>query len=228
MVELGYMVKIKDLPERDRPREKMIKYGPDKLTDEELLALVLGSGTRGVNVRTLAGRILRKNKEKLDSLTFEDLKNEKGLGKAKATQVIAVLELGKRLFAGKKNSLILSPQNVWERCEDFRSSKKEHFVVFFLDARSQEIKREIISVGTLTASLVHPREVFESAIKANAVSIILVHNHPSGDVNPSDDDIDISKKLIHAGRILSISIVNHIVVTKDSYASIDMIYDQNI
>ena len=221
-------MKIKDLPEGDRPREKMIKYGPDKLTDEELLALVLGSGTRGVNVRTLAGRILRKNKEKLDSLTFEDLKNEKGLGKAKATQVIAVLELGKRLFAGKKNNLILSPQKVWERCEDFRSSKKEHFAIFFLDARSQEIKREVISVGTLTASLVHPREVFESAIKVNAVSIILAHNHPSGDPEPSEDDIDITKKLIHAGRILDISITDHVIVTKDSYGNIDLIYDQDI
>ena len=228
MVELCYMGKIKDLPEKERPREKMIKYGPDKLTSEELLALVLGSGTKGVNARTLAGRILRKNKEKINSLTLEDLKNEKGLGKVKAAQVVAVLELGKRLFAGKKNNIILSPENVWERCEDIRSSKKEHFVVFFLDARSQEIKREIISVGTLTASLVHPREVFESAIKANAVSIILAHNHPSGDVEPSEDDIEITKKLIHAGRILNIGVFDHVVVTKDSYISIEMSYDKNI
>ena len=213
------MVKIKDLPEGDRPREKMIKYGPDKLTNEELLALVLGSGTKGVNVRTLAGRILRKNREKLDSLTFEDLKNEKGLGKAKATQVIAVLELGKRLFAGKKNDLILSPQKVWERCEDFRSSKKEHFAIFFLDARSQEIKREVISVGTLTASLVHPREVFESAIKANAVSIILVHNHPSGDVDPSEDDIELTERLKKAGKIMGIKVSDHVIICSNDYFS---------
>ena len=213
------MVKIKDLPEGDRPREKMIKYGPDKLTDDELLALVLGSGTKGVNVKTLAGRILRKNKEKLNSLTFEDLKNEKGLGKAKATQVIAVLELGKRLFAGKKNDLILSPQKVWERCEDFRSSKKEHFAIFFLDARSQEIKREVISVGTLTASLVHPREVFESAIKANAVSIILVHNHPSGDVNPSEDDIELTERLKKAGKIMGIKVSDHVIISQNVYLS---------
>lgn len=213
------MVKIKDLPEGDRPREKMVKYGPDKLSNEELLALVLGSGTKGVNVRTLSGRILRKNREKLNSLTFEDLKNEKGLGKVKATQVIAVLELGKRLFAGKKNNLILSPDNVWERCEDFRSSKKEHFAVFFLDARSQEIKREIISVGTLTASLVHPREVFESAIKANAVSIILAHNHPSGDSKPSEEDESLTRRIIEAGEIMGIKVSDHVIVTSKNWTN---------
>ena len=213
------MVRIKDLPEGDRPREKLIKYGPDKLNNEELLALILGSGTKGVNVRTLAGRILRKNREKINSLTLEDLKNEKGLGKVKATQVIAVLELGKRLFAGKKNDLILSPKKVWERCEDFRSSKKEHFAIFFLDARSQEIKREVISVGTLTASLVHPREVFESAIKANAVSIILVHNHPSGDVNPSEDDIELTERLKKAGKIMGIKASDHVIVSWKDYFS---------
>ena len=125
------------------------------------------------------------------------------------------------MLKDKKSSVLLSPRDVWERMEDIRGSKKEHFVVFYLDSRNQEIQREIISVGTLNESLVHPREVFEGAIKNNASSIILAHNHPSGDLGPSQADIEITKKLIHAGKILDIRIISHVVVTKDTWKELE-------
>lgn len=218
------MTKIKDMPKFDRPREKLQKYGTDKLSDAELLAILLKTGTKDLNVLKLAQKILQKfENEKFIDITIDELKTIHGLGPVKASEVVACFELGRRMLKGKKISILLSPKNVWERMEDIRGSKKEHFVVFYLDSRNQEIKREIISVGTLNESLVHPREVFESAIKNNASSIIIAHNHPSGDLEPSEADIEITKKLIHAGKVLDIKIIDHLIVTKDSYLKIDLI-----
>jgi DNA repair protein RadC len=171
----------------------------------------------------LAQKILQKfENEKFVDVGIEELKKIHGLGTAKACEVLACFELGKRLLKGKKSSILLSPKDAWERMEDIRGSKKEHFVVFYLDSRNQEIKREIISVGTLNESLVHPREVFEGAIKNNASSIIIVHNHPSGDLEPSRADVEITKKLIQAGKILDIKIANHIIITEASHVAINI------
>jgi DNA repair protein RadC len=209
------MVKIKDLPTIERPREKLSKYGPEKLSNVELLAILLRTGTKELNVLKLSKKVLEKFGDGLSSnVSLEELKTIHGLGEVKASEIIACFELGKRLLKDKKTSIILSARNVWERMEDIRNSKKEHFVIFYLDSRSQEIEREIISVGTLNESLVHPREVFESAVKNNAASIIVAHNHPSGDLEPSDDDVEITKKLIHAGKILGIEVISHVIVTK--------------
>ncbi|PIR57719.1 MAG: hypothetical protein COU71_02660 [Parcubacteria group bacterium CG10_big_fil_rev_8_21_14_0_10_38_31] len=208
------MAKIKDIPKFDRPREKLEKYGSGKLSDAELLAILLRTGTKDLNVLKLAQKILQKfEKEKFINITIDELKTIHGLGPVKACEIIACFELGKRMLKGKKSSILLSPKDVWERMEDIRGSKKEHFVVLYLDSRNQEIQREVISVGTLNESLVHPREVFESAIKNNAASIILAHNHPSGDLEPSEADIEITKKLIHAGKILDIRIADHVIVS---------------
>lgn len=212
------MLKIKDIPKIDRPREKLVKYGPGKLSDAELLAILLRSGTKELNVLKLAHKILQKfEKEKFKDVSINELKKIHGLGTAKACEIIACFELGRRMLNGKKTSILLSPKDVWERMEDIRGSKREHFVVFYLDSRSQEIKREIISVGTLCESLVHPREVFEGAIKNNAASIIIAHNHPSGDLEPSQEDINITKKLVQAGKILDIRVVDHVIVAKNSF-----------
>ncbi|MDP2642685.1 MAG: DNA repair protein RadC [Candidatus Peregrinibacteria bacterium] len=212
------MQKIKDIPKFDRPREKMEKYGPGKLSDVELLAILLRTGTKDLNVLKLSQKILQIfEKEKFVDASIDDLKNIDGLGSAKACEIIACFELGRRMLIGKKSSILLSPKDVWERMEDIRGSKKEHFVVFYLDSRNQEIQREIISVGTLNESLVHPREVFEGAIKNNAASIIIAHNHPSGVLEPSQADIEITQKLVHAGKILDIKIINHVIITKDSW-----------
>lgn len=217
------MPKIKDIPKFDRPREKMEKYGPGKLSDAELLAILLRTGTKDLNVLKLSQKILQKfENEKFINITIEELKTIHGLGPVKACEIIACFELGRRMLKGKKSSILLSPKDVWERMEDIRGSKKEHFVVFYLDSRNQEIQREIISVGTLNESLVHPREVFEGAIKNNASSIIIAHNHPSGDLEPSQADIEITKKLIHAGRILDIKILSHVIVIKDKWNELNI------
>lgn len=208
------MVKIKDLPKVDRPREKLEKYGVEKLSNSELLAILLRTGTKDVNVLKLSQKILQKfENQKFENVSIEALKSIHGLGTVKACEVLACFELGKRILQDKKSTIILSPKDVWERMEDVRNSKKEHFVVFYLDSRNQEIKREIISIGILNESLVHPREVFEGAIKNNAASIIVAHNHPSGDVTPSYDDIEITKRLAHAGKILDIKVVDHVIVS---------------
>ena len=216
------MVKIKDIAKVDRPREKMEKYGPEKLSDAELLAILLRTGTKDLNVIKLSQKILQKFKEEgVSEATIEELKKVHGLGVAKACEIVACFELGRRKLNGKKTSILLSPKDVWERMEDIRGSKREHFVVFYLDSRNQEIKRNIISIGILNESLVHPREVFENAIKHNAASIIIAHNHPSGDVDPSQDDIEITKKLTNAGKILGIKIIDHVIVTKDKWRSFE-------
>jgi DNA repair protein RadC len=212
------MPKIKDIPKFDRPREKMEKYGPGKLSDAELLAILLRTGTKDLNVLKLAQKILQKfENEKFIDITIDELKTIHGLGPVKSCEILACFELGRRMLKGKKSSILLSPKDVWERMKDIRGSKKEHFVVFYLDSRNQEIQREIISVGTLNESLVHPREVFESAIKNNAASIIIAHNHPSGDLEPSQADIEITKKLIHAGKILDIRVIDHVIVINNSW-----------
>ncbi len=215
------MIKLINKPKTERPRERLKKYGPSKLKDWELLAILLRTGTKDLDVVKLSQKILRDFKdEKILEASIEDLQNIHGLGLAKACEIVACFELGKRKLKGKKTNILLTPKDVWEAMSDIRSSKKEHFVVFYLNARNQEIEREIISVGTVNTSIVHPREVFEGAIKNNTTSIILAHNHPSGDTEPSQDDIEITKKLVHAGKILDIRVVDHVIVTSKEFLSI--------
>ncbi|MEI6494564.1 MAG: DNA repair protein RadC [bacterium] len=214
-------MKLKDLPNVDLPREKLAKYGTGKLTDPELLAVLLGSGTAGLNVIDLSKQILKKFVgKKLVEARLEELEKMKGLGRTKSLQILASLELAKRLLKDKQSVLILSPQDVWRELKDIREHKKEHFVVFYLDTRNQEVKREVVSVGTLNANLVHPREVYEPAIKCSAAQIIVAHNHPSGNAEPSSEDIVVTKRLIEAGKILGIELLDHVVVAKDSHTSL--------
>jgi DNA repair protein RadC len=214
-------MKIKDLPKVDRPREKLAKYGPEKLSNSELLAILLRTGGKGMNVVEMANKILKKfSGGGLAKANFKELKNTFGLGPAKACEIIACFELGRRLLQNKQSALLLSPKDVWDELRDLRDHKKEHFVIFFLDARNQEIKREIISVGTLSASLVHPREVFEPAIAHSAAQIIIAHNHPSGDSEPSEEDLIVTKRLAEAGKILGIEILDHVVVAKKDFSSL--------
>jgi DNA repair protein RadC len=159
-------MKIKDLPRIERPREKLIQYGPERLSNSELLAILLRTGNKGINVVELASKILKKfSGDGLARVSVKELKNTFGIGVTKACEVVACFELGRRFLQNKKSILLLSPQDVWEELKDIRDNKKEHFVIFYLDTRNQEIKREIISVGSLNANLVHPREVFEPAVR---------------------------------------------------------------
>ena len=214
------MPKVKDLPKVDRPREKLQKYGPEKLSNTELLAIVLGSGVKGVNVIELSRKITKLiQKTGVRKVGLENLKGIKGLGVSKRLQVLSVLELTKR-FTTEEKPEILSVKDIWKLCADVRSSKKEHFLAFYLDTQSRVIEREIVSIGTLDTSLVHPREVFEPALELHAASIIVAHNHPSGSLNPSKADIELTKRLMDAGKILGISLENHVILTEKSYFSL--------
>ena len=213
-------MKIKDLPKIDRPREKLEKYGPERLSNSELLAILLRTGSKGINVVELSNKILKKfSSEGISKANIKELKNTFGLGSAKACEIVACFELGRRLLQNKQSTLLLSPQDVWEELKDIRDNKKEHFVIFFLDARNQEIKREVISIGSLNANLIHPREVFEPAVRHLAAQIIVAHNHPSGDPEPSEEDLEITHRLVETGKVLDIEILDHVIVTKEKFLS---------
>ncbi|OGN29933.1 MAG: hypothetical protein A3A33_01255 [Candidatus Yanofskybacteria bacterium RIFCSPLOWO2_01_FULL_49_25] len=213
-------MKMMDLPRVDRPREKLQKYGPERLTNSELLATLLGTGTKGVNVIELSTKILKKySGADLPKATVKELQDTFGLGVAKACEIVACFELGRRLLQDKKAELILSPKDVWEMLVDLRALKKEHFVVLYLDSRNQAIQRELVSVGTLNASLVHPREVFEAAIEHHAAQVIVAHNHPSGDTEPSEEDKVVTKRLFEAGQLLGIELLDHIIIANRRWTS---------
>ena len=211
-------MKLKDMPKHDRPREKLERYGVARLSEQELLALLLGSGIKGTNVVQLASKIQKLVEQMNGEPTLEKLLKINGLGKIKAGIILAALEYGKRNFS-KTPETVVTPEKVFELCVDIRNSKREHFLAFYLNSRNILIAREIISVGTLDASLVHPREVFEPALRHNAARVIVAHNHPSNDCNPSDEDIMITKRLTQAGSLLGVEMVDHIIVSNSAWKS---------
>lgn len=214
------MTKLKDLSKIEMPRERLERYGLPKLTDYELLAIVLGSGIQGTNVVQLAKKIVKVVEQVgLENLTLKDLMAIKGLGQVKAMQVISALEFGRRQFV-KVPEIIITTEKVFELCTDIRTSKKEHFVAFYLDSRKALIAREVISVGTLNFSVVHPREVFEPALRHSAAAFIVAHNHPSGDPTPSPEDIAVTKRLKDAADLLGVHLLDHVIVTRDSFSVI--------
>jgi DNA repair protein RadC len=212
---------ICDLPRVERPREKIMRYGTDKLSDEELLAVLLRTGNRQQGVLDLAAGLLRRfgGGSELAKAAYAELRAAPGLGPVRACEVAAAFELGRRCLAGKKAGIYLKPRDIWEELRDIREQKKEHFIVFFLDTRNQEIKREIVSIGTLNYNLVHPREVFEPAVKNLAASVIVAHNHPSGCLEPSDEDLSLTKRLSQAGKLLGIELLDHVIVAKGGFCS---------
>ncbi len=216
------MSKIKELPKHEQPREKLIEKGVENLRDRELMAILLRTGTKGKDVLKVSEEILIKfPKKKLLSLDFKELSKIKGIGNGKACLLLAAFELTKRALEVEDNNLpvINSAKDVVAQLQELRTAKKEHFVVLYLNARNQLIHKETISIGTLNASLIHPREVFEPAIKNLAAQIIIAHNHPSGDTEPSEDDLAITKRLVASGKILGIEVADHIIVTKNGFLS---------
>lgn len=204
----------------EQPREKLVKYGVGKLSDEELLAILLRTGPQGSGVLALSKKVLGTFKgSSLANATVGELMDIRGLGTAKACEIAACFELGRRMLRDKQAVLILSPEQVWQQLADIRSSRKEHFVVFFLNTQNQEIERRIISIGTLNANLVHPREVFEPAVQNLCSHMLIAHNHPSGGLDPSEEDLRITKRLTDAGKILGIDILDHVIVTAAGYFS---------
>ena len=217
MVRLINIMKIKDLPKVERPREKLIKSGPKFLKDHELLAVLLATGTKGKNVLEVAQDILSNfPKKKLIGLSYEQLKKVNGIGPAKATQILAAFEFVRRVLeVDSSNTLptIQTTKDIIAQISHLRELKKENFVVLYLNSRCELLVKETISVGTLNASLVHPREVFEPATKYFAAQIILTHNHPSGNSEPSEDDLDLTNRMVEAGKILGIEVVDHVIIS---------------
>ena len=214
--------RIKDLPEFKKPREKLEEKGEESLKDEELLAILLRSGYQGKNALQLARHILSRYGWKgLKEKPLKELMRIKGLGKAKATTIKALLELANRLNNERFSRPVLdSPRRVVDVVWDIAEKKKEYFLVLYLNARNELLSREEISVGTLEESLVHPREVFRPVFTLPASSLILVHNHPSGDPEPSNQDIIITRRLKEVADLIGVDILDHIIVSSGGYVSL--------
>ena len=212
---------IDDMVEAERPRERLLQSGPGVLTDADLVSVLFGTGSRGESVLDLGTRVTSAIPlRQLHRVPVEELLLVKGLGQARAAQLLAAAELGRRLWPdGDAAALVRGPETVFDLTRDIRGANREHFVGFYLNSRNQVLRREIISIGSLNASIVHPREVYQPAIAVSAASLILAHNHPSGDPTPSEEDLAITRRLVEAGRILGIDILDHVVVAKDAYAS---------
>jgi DNA repair protein RadC len=218
-------MKIKDLPLDDRPREKLILRGPQSLSDSELLAIILRTGTKGKSVVQISQEIIKKNGN-LASLAVKTVSaytKDVGIGKDKAATLAAVFEIAKRVNAQIKwfsDVKITSPEDVAKIFIPLLKDEiKEHFFVLCLNSANKIIKYENISIGNLNSSVVHPREVFKVAIDNNSANIIVLHNHPSGNPEPSNEDISITKKLVESGKILGIEIFDHIIIAGNQYLS---------
>lgn len=216
---------IRDLAPQERPREKMIQNGSETLSNSELLAILIRTGTRDLSALDLANRILALSEEGLQHLgqcSVEDLSTVSGIGPSKACQILAGVELGRRLTRARlMNPRILNhPREVAAYLiEDMKDLRQEWFRILLLNNRKQVMGYETISVGTLNASLVHPRDVFEKAIRKNASTMILVHNHPSGNPSPSDEDRLLTKRLTDAGTLMGIEVIDHVIVGNGNYYS---------
>lgn len=218
-----YNLKIKDLPEEERPRERMINYGPEALSNTELLAIIIRTGIKGENALTVAQSLIsQEGIEALVDSSIEELAAFKGIGTSKAVLIKAAIELGKRLYnmPQKKKYTIKSPADVSAvLMGDMRYLKKEYFKIVLLDIKNNIIAVENISIGSLNSSVVHPREIFKTAIKKSSAAVILVHNHPSGDPHPSNEDIEVTKRISEGGKILGIEILDHVIIGDGNYFS---------
>jgi DNA repair protein RadC len=217
---------VHDLPLSERPRERLFKLGSEALSVQEILALILGRGIKGESVMVTSQKLLSRfgNLKGVADASVEELTQMKGIGPAKAAQIKAALELSKRLEAdvGEKPQPILkSPEDVAAVVKSkLKGKKREHFWVLCLDTRNRLINDKLVSIGSLDTSIVHPREVFKEAVSSSAASVIFVHNHPSGDPEPSKEDIELTKRLVQAGEIIGIDVLDHIIVCDKSYLSL--------
>lgn len=211
------MPKLKDIPKVDRPRERFIKKGPDALSKSDLLAILLGSGIKGKNVQKLAQQIISKFGKKFLDISIDDLLEISGIGQAKALQVVSAISLVKRFYEENRTTYIVikNSKDVLSLTYDLQDKKKEYLVCLYLNARNVLIKKEIISIGLLDKSLLHPREIFSPAVELNSASIILVHNHPTGDPTPSEKDSAIIERIVQAGEIMGISVIDFIITARN-------------
>jgi len=211
--------RIKDLPDVDRPREKLIAKGVAALTDIELLAVLLGSGIKGTGVLDLSGKILNKLEDRFARIDVDTLQSIEGVGQAKACQIVAAFELARRRLT-KERAAIREAKDVLPYLQEIRNKKQEHFLCMSLNGANEVIESRVVTVGLLDSSQVHPREVFADPIADRAASVILAHNHPSGQLEVSAEDLALTKRLVKGGELLGIKVLDHLIVTQHGYLSL--------
>lgn len=218
-------MKLKDIPGSERPREKLLKYGRENLTDSELLAILLKTGTKGENVCELAIRVLKElgSLENLKDISIEALTSIKGIGQTKALELLVLSELSKRIYYKNSNKIkekYTTPDSIYNGNKYlFDNLKQEHFYCLYLNSKKELIERKLLFMGTLNKSVVHPREIFKEAYKLSASSIVCMHNHPSGNFTPSNEDINLTNSLIKLGQINGIPVIDHLIITEEGYYS---------
>jgi DNA repair protein RadC len=212
------MKKISDIPKNDRPREKLQEKGPEALSDQELLAVLIGSGTRGHDVMSVAGRVLGALDGKSEKVSFDTLKEVEGVGPAKATLIVAALEFARRRIhpQGLKISF---PPDVLPLIMNYADRKQEHFICISVNGANEVIATRVVTIGLVNKSQVHPREVFADPLTDRAASVIVAHNHPSGKLEPSAEDLELTKQLQESGITLGISLLDHIIFNQKGYYS---------
>ena len=215
---------IKDIKKEERPRERLIKYGVNSLSNEELISIILKTGTKDKSVKMLAIDLLNlvDDISKLKDITINRLLSIKGIGLVKAIEVIATIELGRRIYIEKCENKIKcsTPKDIYLTNKYlFKDKKQECFYCLYLNSKNELIERKLLFMGTVNRSVVHPREVFKYAYLSSASGIICMHNHPSGDINPSREDINFTKALVEVGRLQNIPILDHVIIGDENYYS---------
>jgi DNA repair protein RadC len=221
--EARYVLRVRDLPVEDKPREKLLQLGPGELSHAELVAVLLGVGTRKEEVLTMANRIIREYGERaiISEKDPARLAGTLDIPLAKACQIVASFELGRRAYQNKagKPVFLRTAAQAFEHLRGMAHLQKEQLRGLYLNSRFQLVHEEIISIGSLTANIVHPREVFQPALEHGAAAVIVAHNHPSGSLEPTAADREVTSQLVQAGRVLGIELLDHLVVAGDEYRS---------
>jgi DNA repair protein RadC len=216
---------IRDFPHEERPRERLLSDGPSNLSNQELLAILLRTGTKKESVLQLSNRLLNhfEGLRLLKDASVEEITSIKGIGQVKAVQIMASIELGRRIgrLQYEDRYVIRSPEDGAKYVmDDMRFLSQEHFVCLYLNTKNQVLHRQTIFIGSLNASIVHPREVYKEAFRRSAASVICIHNHPSGDPAPSREDIEVTKRLVECGKILGIELLDHLIIGEHKYVSL--------
>lgn len=214
------MKTINQLDSIDKPREKLLKNGVGALKDYELVSILLGSGIKGKDVFALSREIVKLFDKDFSNLSLDKLSSIHGLGIAKASQILSAIELSQRYLL-QEHIKISSPEDIYQELKEYKDKKQEYFLSIYLDGANRILEKRVISIGILNQSLVHPREVFAPAIELRAASIIVAHNHPSGVLEASREDISVTHRLKDSAKLLGIDFLDHIIITKDGYISVE-------
>lgn len=224
----NYVLKIRDLPLTSKPKEKLIKSGPESLSISELLAVIWNTGNQDEDVLEMSNRIIKEYGEKsvFSERDAGNLSKELGITIGKASQIIACGEIGRRVYDKNMSGLIVirNAKDVYDYLYDMHNLQKEHLRGLYLNSHNRIIHDEVISIGTINTNIIHPREVFRPALEYNASAIVIAHNHPSNVVTPSTQDVEITQQIIQAGKILGINVLDHVIITKSTYMSIKANY----